>query len=391
MSAIPEQNNKINQKKESAEKKAVKKRIKPKYILLILITALLIYIRFLFLHEPDYVPKAWESYDIRNRSEGFESITPVSEMHTIDISPYSNPETVVYHDGYLYASVDESKIIRIKEDGSDLKKLLSTDGKILGFEVDDEDTIWFTDVYHSGVYRADSANHYQIETVVSGAPLNYPDAICLSKDQSKIYISDATVVKVKEEKNGAVNASNTDLLAHTMSGRVYCYDLNTKELTEIASGFSFCNGIQLSEDEKYLYVNETSGNRIWKVNIQNKDKEIFLDALPGFPDNMSERGEGIYWTGFASPENVTYTSLSNKVLLRKVILNLPYHLRNILMNTGDSTTTFFAFNEEGEILYYVNTDQFNYGTTTGIIQVNSRLYIHHLNGSQCIGYIDLQN
>lgn len=64
----------------------------------------------------------------------------------------------------------------------------------------------------------------------------------------------------------------------------------------------FANGVALPSSEDFVVVAESHSSRIMKVFLKGEQKgkkEIFIDGLPGAPDNLSYDEEGI-WVPLAS-------------------------------------------------------------------------------------------
>jgi sugar lactone lactonase YvrE len=122
----------------------------------------------------------------------------------------------------------------------------------------------------------------------------------------------------------------------------------------VAKGFSFGNGIALSQDEKSLFVNETGKYRIWKLSLDSQDLDIslpspnavlLLENLPGYPDNLMRGLNGKIWVGLAKPRSSLVDKLADKPFFRKVTLRLPRFLWPIPKAYGHV----FAFSEDGKV------------------------------------------
>ncbi len=67
---------------------------------------------------------------------------------------------------------------------------------------------------------------------------------------------------------------------------------------------SFPNGVQISADKQSVLVCETTLARIIRHSIGSNSEtmeksEIFIDNLPGIPDNIRLTSTGNYWIAFA--------------------------------------------------------------------------------------------
>ena len=59
----------------------------------------------------------------------------------------------------------------------------------------------------------------------------------------------------------------------------------------------FANGVALAPDESFALVNETWNYRVlryWLTGDKKDTWDVFIDNLPGFPDNISSNGKGTF-------------------------------------------------------------------------------------------------
>jgi len=79
-------------------------------------------------------------------------------------------------------------------------------------------------------------------------------------------------------------------------GVVYRAAKGTREVTPVATGLGFPNGIVFSADARYLYVAESAFNRVLKFNVEPdgslSEKTVFADMPGGDPDGMNFDQEG---------------------------------------------------------------------------------------------------
>ena len=191
---------------------------------------------------------------------------------------------------------------------------------------------------------------------------------------------------------GTFESSILDILEQSCTGRLLVYDPATRITSILAKGFSFANGIALSQDEKFLFVNETGKYRIWKLSIEARDLDIssqnsqavlLLENLPGYPDNLMRGLDGKIWVGLAKPRNSLVDKLSDKPFFRKVTLRLPRFLWPIPKAYGHV----FAFSEDGKVLESLQDPTGAYPETTGVTETPTRLYIQSLH-AKTIGYLE---
>lgn len=104
------------------------------------------------------------------------------------------------------------------------------------------------------------------------------------------------------------------------SGRLAHYERKTGKVSVLLDQLFFANGIALSPNEDFILVAETNGARVQRYWLQGEKKgqlEIFIEGLPGIPDNLTPDEDGI-WIALvvaADPENP---------MLPQSITKLPY-------------------------------------------------------------------
>lgn len=81
------------------------------------------------------------------------------------------------------------------------------------------------------------------------------------------------------------------------SGRLFHFNRKTAKNTHLLDGLAFANGLALSPNEDFIVVAETLRGRLLKRNLQGVKAgttEIFIDGLPGLPDNLTPDADGIW-------------------------------------------------------------------------------------------------
>ncbi len=205
-----------------------------------------------------------------------------------------------------------------------------------------------------------------LATSADGVPINFADALDISSD-GIIYFSDAsTKYDLQDDLYG--------LLESKPYGRFLSYDPATGEVKVLLKDLYFANGVALSPNEDFVLINETYRYRITRYWLKGPDAgthEIFIDNLPGFPDNISASQKGTFWLALITIRNEAADKLhpkpTRKNLLSKVPPALwpkaqPYGLvleldeqGNIIQSlhdpTGDHLTGITSAQEYGDYLY----------------------------------------
>tara|TARA_X000000368_G_scaffold78280_1_gene58515 strand:- start:2475 stop:3716 length:1242 start_codon:yes stop_codon:yes gene_type:complete len=258
-------------------------------------------------------------------------------------SHYAGPEDIVPTDKiyeiiggttveYLYAGYDNGHIIKYRKntvfDGTCCYKnsefFYDTKGRPLGMALDANNNLIVADALRGLL----AINQEGIGTTLStksdsdGIPMKFTDDLDIAKD-GKIYFSDASSVY-------GIGEDRFDLMEHRPHGRLLMYDPETKLTTTLLDSLYFANGVAIAPDNSFVLVNETYMYRIHKYWLKGEKagtSEIIIDNLPGFPDNISSNGEGLYWVALFTSRNEFIEKTSNKPFLRKMALRLPKFLQ----------------------------------------------------------------
>jgi hypothetical protein len=98
----------------------------------------------------------------------------------------------------------------------------------------------------------------------------------------------------------------------------------------LVNGLQFANGVVLGPDENYVLVAESGEYRVqryWLKGSKAGRAEIFIDNLPGYPDNISYNWRDRFWLAIAAPRHPLVDALATKPFLRKAISRIPASLQ----------------------------------------------------------------
>ncbi|MGH1331744.1 MAG: ABC transporter permease [Paracoccaceae bacterium] len=127
-------------------------------------------------------------------------------------------------------------------------------------------------------------------SVVDDSRLRLADDLDIAPD-GKVYFSEATV-------RYEMHDWPVDALESRGNGRIICYDPETQKTTTILRNLTFPNGVCTAHDGKSILFAESWGcriNRFWLEGPKKGTKEILVDRLPGYPDNINRASDGTYW------------------------------------------------------------------------------------------------
>ena len=300
----------------------------------------------------------------------------LAKLQHIDLKGEHGPEHVaVGRDGKVYTAVASGNILRMNPDGSGLEVFARPGGRILGFAFDAAGNLIGADAERGLVSIAPDGKVATVLTdKVDGDPIRFADAVVVAKS-GKMYFSDASTRFGVRTHGGVDEASLLEILEGAATGRILEYDPATKKSRTIARGFAFANGVALSQDERSLFVNDTGRYRIWKVDVDGQaPAKVFLDNLPGYPDNLMRGLDGKIWVGLVKPRNADADDLAGKPFMRKIVMRLPRAMWPIPKDYGHV----FAFTEDGKVVADLQDPAGGYAETTGVTETADRMYVQSL-------------
>ena len=113
------------------------------------------------------------------------------------------------------------------------------------------------------------------------------------------------------------------LLEHENSGYLISYDMKAQTITKLAEGLYFANGIDVSSDQHYLYLAQTTNFSLHRIALSEIHDQIdypsssklpnldqFFTTMPGEPDNVVVH-DGKVYVGFALARIDSRPSLSD--------------------------------------------------------------------------------
>ncbi|KDP33928.1 hypothetical protein JCGZ_07499 [Jatropha curcas] len=202
------------------------------------------------------------------------------------------PEDVcVDRDGVLYTASRDGWIKRLHSNGTwDNWKKIDSNG-LLGITISKEGGLIVCDA-EMGLLKVTDDGVTVLASEINGSKIRFADDAIETSD-GNIYFS------VASTKFGFHNWY-LDLLEARPNGQLLKYDPSIKETSILLDNLYFPNGVALSKEEDYLIFCETWKFRCSKHWLKGNNKgktEIFVQNLPGGPDNINLAPDGSFWIG----------------------------------------------------------------------------------------------
>jgi len=174
-----------------------------------------------------------------------------------------------------------------------------------------------------------------------GTPFRFTDDVDIAADD-RIYFTDASSRFHQPDYQ-------LDLLEMKPHGRLLRYSPKTGETEVLLDDMHFANGVAVAPEGDYVLVNETWKYRILRYWIEGPkagQAEVFVDNLPGFPDNLAVDEKGRFWVAFPTPRNASIDALHPNPWLKEVVAKLPKSLQPAPVEYG----LVVAFDRDGKVI-----------------------------------------
>jgi streptogramin lyase len=237
---------------------------------------------------------------------------------------WPGPEAIAFDaQGALVAGLSDGRIVRASFSTNKVDVLANTGGHPLGVEYHPDGRLYICDGNKGLLALESDGKLTTLATEQGGIAFGFTDDLTIAADGT-VYFTDATT-------RFGMDTYKLDLLEHQTTGRVLKYEPAAKRVSKVAGGLQFANGIALGPDDSWLVVVETGNYRLQRIFVSGpraREQEVFIDNLPGFPDNVTfSKERGIFWVAIASPRNPLVDDLAGNPFMRKVIARLPQALQ----------------------------------------------------------------
>lgn len=272
-------------------------------------------------------------------------------------------------DSLLYTAYEDGRIVRFSLDGKKMAGFANTGGRPLGLQFDAQGNLIVADQY-KGLLLVDPLGAVRVlADEVAGTKIFFADHLDITSD-GIIYFSDAS------QRNHDIE---TEVWELQPTGRLLSYNPTTKKTKIELEGMRFANGIALGPNDEYLLITETFGmkiNKFWLKGAKKGTKEVWVNELPGFPDNISYNDKGIFWVAIPNLRLPEFEPLYDKPFLRKVLKRLP----SFMINAPEPTKygMVIGFDESAKVVENLQDPSGNLQMITSANEFDGTLYLGSL-------------
>jgi 2-keto-4-pentenoate hydratase/2-oxohepta-3-ene-1,7-dioic acid hydratase in catechol pathway/sugar lactone lactonase YvrE len=326
--------------------------------------------------EPDPAtvrPERWRPPAAPTLTGAFTPNEVLDTVERLEVPGGVKPEDVVLDEqGRLYSGVEDGRIYRWSHPGTDVGPELFADthGRPLGLELDPRDgSLLVCDGYRGLLRVTDAGDVVVLADSYRGRRLRCPNNAAVAADGTVYFSDSSTRFRIEHYKH--------DLLEHRPNGRIFAYRPGADELTLIADGLYFPNGVALTPDDSALLVVETGTYTLSRIELTGTSagrRQTLAANLPGLPDNLSAVGDDTYWIALPSLRIPALDRMLPLPLVRSLTARLPARLQPVPPRYG----SVLQVDGTGRILRSLHGPAGRYAEITGVREHDGWLYLGSL-------------
>ncbi len=289
------------------------------------------------------------------------------------LMPGPGPEDVtIGPDGGIYAGLANGTVVRIDRATGLVDSIANTGGRPLGVRFDRAGTLIVADAVRGLLALGQSGAVTVLADSGGGRRLVFTDALDIAPDGT-IWFSDAS------QRWGVATGGLLDFWESRPTGRLLRYDPASRATTVALDSVDFANGVAVGPGGGWLLLNETMTGRIlryWLAGPRAGESEIFLEGLPGVPDNIGYDGQGIFWVGLYAPRSAVTTKIrSMSPVLRKMLYRGPERFR---VREAEAYGMVIGIDTTGQVRYNLQDPTGRFHATTGAVVAGDTIYVSTL-------------
>jgi sugar lactone lactonase YvrE len=284
-----------------------------RHVVLLVIVAIA---AFLLLMPTKVQPVAWNPSAAPSLTSGvYADNQRLKDLEPVGAASIDGPEALLLEDSALITGLHDGRLIHTSLDGKTIKVLADTGGRPLGLARHPNGLLVIADGV-KGLMSLDAQGRLiPLATEANGVPLGFTDDVAIDKSGHYAYFSDAS-------SRFGYGSDGDAIIEHGGDGRLLRYDFQTGKTAVLLDKLEFANGVTLGPDDSFVLVNETGAYRIsryWLSGPKAGTHDVFIDNLPGLPDNLSFNGENRFWVALYAPRNALLDAMAPHPFVRKVI------------------------------------------------------------------------
>lgn len=222
-------------------------------------------------------------------------------------------------DGHIYTGIGDGSILRIDPEGGGVEVFANTGGRPLGMGFDPSgERLYVADAQRGLVAVGRDGRVSYLVQAVDDEPLTFADNLDVGPD-GVVWFSAPT-------REHTLEQVELDVWDSRPSGRLVRYDPASGETKVVLDNLFYANGVALADDGSFVLVNEFLGfriRRLWLSGPKQGAHDIFVDGLPGYPDNITLTPAGTFLVGLSLARIPTLDAQRERPWAVKAVYRLP--------------------------------------------------------------------
>ncbi|CAA9389420.1 MAG: hypothetical protein AVDCRST_MAG32-2216 [uncultured Nocardioides sp.] len=279
-------------------------------------------------------------------------------------------DVVVAPDGTVYTGTEDGSLWALEPDTGTVREVANTGGRPLGIELMADGGLLVCDAHRGVLAVAPDTGRVDVMVgEVDGVPMRFCNNAALQADGT-IWFSDSS-------RHFGIERWKDDFVQLTRTGRLLRRDVDGT-VTTVLDGLAFANGVALAEDESNVCVAETAARTVvrhWLSGSRAGQRDLLVDDLPGYPDNISRGSDGHIWVTIASPTDPLVERLQKAPLpLRRAVTRIPEKLQP----KPKRTIRVQAYDATGGLVHDLDLADEGYHMVTGVREHEGRVWVGSL-------------
>ncbi len=267
--------------------------------------------------------------------------------------------------GWLYSGLDDGRVVRMRPEGGAPETIARTGGRPLGIKFDAAGNLVVADAFRGLLTIARDGSVSVLADSVDGKPLQFANDLDIARDGA-IWFSQTS--QRHDQRHWM-----REFWESRPTGRLLRYDPRTRRAEVRLEGLAFANGVALGPDDAFVLVCETTMARIarlWLTGPRAGQSDTFA-ILPGYPDNLTYNGQGIFWVAVASPRVKALEALADWPGLRRALYRIPAAIRDL---RPEHAAWVMGLDTQGKAVREFR-DSAGYGSLASAVESGGRLYL----------------
>lgn len=231
------------------------------------------------------------------------------------------PEDVAVdpNDCLVYTGLADGSILRIDPRTGASSEYTNTGGRPLGVTFTPSGDRLYVADGHLGLVAVDSLGDVSVlVSELDGAPFGFADNLDVAPDGT-VWFSAPT-------RDHTLEQVTLDVWDSRPTGRLVHYDPTSGKARTVLDNLFYANGVAVAEDGSFVLVAEFLAFRIvryWITGPRAGSHDIFIDNLPGYPDNITRTPDGTFLVGLSLARVPKLDQARPKPWLVKLMYRLP--------------------------------------------------------------------